>query len=58
MAKFKVIRRGLVEEAKVATADNERLAVDGQVNNDKGWKAHGDPVGWSYQVVPTEDDAG
>lgn len=52
--KYRVIRRGMTEQSKVVQADNERLAVDGQVGNDKGWKTHGDPTGWSYQVIEEE----
>jgi hypothetical protein len=56
LVKYKVIRRGLVEQSKVVTADNERQAVDKQVGNDKGWKDDGDAVGWSYQTIPVDAD--
>lgn len=53
--KYKVIRRGLVEQQKIVDAENERVAVDGQVNNDKGWKDGDNPTGWTYQTVPMEE---
>ncbi|UOW92967.1 hypothetical protein SEA_LEOPARD_91 [Mycobacterium phage Leopard] len=54
--KYKVIRRGLVEQQKVVEADNERIAVDREVGNDEGWETGPTRTGWTYQTVPVEEE--